>query len=117
MIQVKLPQNAMETTYRQKKVKTQPNSLQNAMEITCRQNRVKIKSNFLQNTMVVTYMQKKVMIKDGLHGKGLKHGSAQFCLLFLGLVVRLASMVRFLQSITMSAISGVAAGNIFVLYF
>ena len=102
----------METTYKQK---LKSNSLENAMEITCRQNRVKIKSNSLQDTMMVTCMQR--MKREGLHGKGLKHGLCATLLALSSSGGQVGFNCEVFCKPSMSAISDVATGHIFVLYF
>ena len=80
------------------------------------QKKVMIKSNSLQETMMVTCMQR--LIREGLHGKGLKHG---LCAILLALSSSGGQVgcngEVFCKAISMSAISDVAIGHIFVLYF
>ena len=80
---------------------------QEHMVITCMQKRVNIKSNSMQEAVVVTCMKRE--------GQGVEARAPLS--LFLAVMVRLASMERFLQSISMSAISDVSTGHIFSLDF
>ena len=91
----------MVITCMQKKVRIKSNSIQNAREITCMQRRVNIKSNAMQEAVVVTCMKRE--------GQGVDARAP--------LSLFLAVMVRFLQSISMSAISDVSTGHIFSLDF
>ena len=91
----------MVITCMKKKVWIKSNSIQNAREITCMQKRVNIKSNSMQEAVVVTCMK-----REG-HGVEARAPLSLF----------LAVMVRFLQSISMSAISDVSTGHIFSLDF
>ena len=86
-----------------KKVWIKSNSIQNAREITCMQKRVNIKSNSMQEAVVdvVTCMKRE--------GQGVEARAP--------LSLFLAVMVRFLQSISMSAILDVSTGHIFSLDF
>ena len=97
----------MVITCMKKKVRIKSNSIQNAREITCMQKRVNIKSNSMQEAVVVTCMKRE--------GQGVEARAPLS--LFLAVMVRLASMERFLQSISMSAISDVSTGHIFSLDF
>ena len=86
-----------------KKVRIKSNSIQNAREITCMQKRVNIKSisGSRQEAVVVTCMKRE--------GQGVEAQAP--------LSLFLAVMVRFLQSISMSAILDVSTGHIFSLDF
>ena len=99
----------MVITCMQKKVRIKSNSIQNAREITCMQKRVNIKSisGSRQEAVVVTCMKRE--------GQGVEARAPLS--LFLAVMVRLASMERFLQSISMSAISDVSTVHIFSLDF
>ena len=56
-------------------------------------------------------------LQNATQRKGWKLGLGQLYFLFLVLMVRLASIVSFLQSISMPAIADVSTGHIFILYF
>ena len=56
-------------------------------------------------------------LQNATQRKGWKLGLGQLYFLFLVLIVRLASIVSFLQSISMPAIADVSTGHIFILYF
>ena len=110
----------------QKKVKIKSNSIQNARKVTWMQKRVKIKYDsikvkfsVLQNTMVVIWRKK--IISSPTHqrmpwclpaciGKGWQLRRNFACSFFVALMTRLASMTRFLPSIS---ITDVATAHIF----
>ena len=114
----------------QKKVKIKSNSIQNARKVTWMQKRVKIKYDsikvkfsVLQNTMVVIWRKK--IISSPTHqrmpwcspaciGKGWQLRRNFACFFFVVLMTRLASMARFLPSVS---ISDVATAHIFFLDF
>ena len=114
----------------QKKVKIKSNSIQNARKVTWMQKRVKIKYDsikvkfsVLQNTMVVIWRKK--IISSPTHqrmpwcspaciGKGWQLGRNFASSFFAALMTRLASMTRFLPSIS---ITDVATAHIFFLDF
>ena len=110
----------------QKKVKIKSNSIQNARKVTWMQKRVKIKYDsikvkfsVLQNTMVVIWRKK--IISSPTHqrmpwclpaciGKEWQLRRNFACSFFVALMTRLASMTRFLPSIS---ITDVATAHIF----
>ena len=114
----------------QKKVKIKSNSIQNARKVTWMQKRVKIKYDsikvkfsVLQNTMVVIWRKKTISspthqrmpwCSPACIGKGWQLRRNFACSFFVALMTRLASMTRFLPSIS---ITDVATALIFFLDF